>query len=124
MTSSKEDYLRVVLELSGKGNKIHSKDIAQELNVSKASVSRMMGFLKNAGYISKEKFGTVTLTERGYIVASLILKKRRLLKDFLTDFLGVEPDIADNDACRMEHAISAETMERLDRKLDKLTACE
>ena len=121
MTRSKEDYLRALLRLSECGVSIHSADIAITLGVSRASVSRMMDILKDSGYISKEKYGTITLTEKGGKVASCIRKRHDLLRIFLTDVLGVEAVTANGDACRMEHAISIETTNKLDQRIERLT---
>ena len=68
MTRSKEDYLKVMLELSGDTG-IRTSDIANVLGISRASVSSMMRILKEEGYIAKEKYGTITLTESGHKVA-------------------------------------------------------
>ncbi|MEA4849316.1 MAG: metal-dependent transcriptional regulator [Clostridiaceae bacterium] len=119
ITPSKEDYLKIMLELS-KGEGIRSIDIARALGISKASVSRMMGTLKDEGYVTKEKYGTVTLTEKGRNVAANIKRRYELLKRFLQDVLGVEASTAAKDACRIEHLISPETMDKVDRQLEKL----
>lgn len=120
ITPSKEDYLKVILQLSVDGV-IHSTDIATALGISKASVSRMMKVLKDEGYITKEKYGTVTLTENGRKVAVYVRKRHDLLKLFLADVLGVEDTVAKKDACRMEHVISLETAEKLNQRLQKLS---
>lgn len=119
ITPSKENYLRVLLELSEYDKNTQSKDIADALGVSKASVSRMMNVLKEEGYILKEKYGTVTITEKGIGIASEVKNKRNLIKMYLTNVLGVDSEIADIDACHMEHIISAETAEMITRKLKK-----
>ncbi len=84
MTRSKEDYLKVMLELSGDMS-IRSSDIADALGISRASVSSMMRILKEEGYIAKEKYGTITLTESGHKVAVNIKRKYDLLKAFFSD---------------------------------------
>lgn len=84
MTRSKEDYLKVMLELSGDTG-IRTSDIANVLGISRASVSSMMSVLKEEGYIAKEKYGTVTLTESGHKVAVNIKRKYDLLKAFFSD---------------------------------------
>ena len=122
ITPSKEDYLKVMLELS-KGEDIRSIDIASALGISKASVSRMMGVLKDEGYVTKEKYGTVTLTEKGRNVAADIKRRYELLKSFLHDVLGVEAATAARDACRIEHLISPETADKIDRQLGNLKSC-
>ena len=124
ITSSKEDYLRVLLELSKNEQNIHLKDVAEALGITRASVSRMMGILMESGYIIKEKYGAVSLTNNGRNVAIRITKRRKLIKKFLTDILGVETVTAESDACRMEHAISKETAEKLSQQLKRLSNCE
>ncbi|WP_027398337.1 metal-dependent transcriptional regulator [Anaerovorax odorimutans] len=118
ITQSKEDYLRVLLELSEHSDSIHSMDLACALGLSKASISRMMNVLKDAGYVMKEKYGTITLTESGRNIAVSTMKKRNLLKHYLINVLGVTPEIAELDSCRMEHVISKETEEKLAKHLN------
>lgn len=122
ITPAKENYLKAILELSD-SEETHSTDIANALGVSRASVSRMMGILKEDGYVAKEKYGAITLTERGRKAAAYVRKRHRLLKSFLADVLGVEDAVATEDACRMEHVISFETVEKLSRKLGALSEC-
>ncbi len=119
-TPSKENYLKVMLELSSEEG-IRSTDIASALGISKASVSSMMNVLREAGYVTKEKYGAVSLTENGRKAAADIKRRYELLKKFLHDILGVEAAIAAEDACRMEHLISPETADQIDRQLEKLS---
>jgi Mn-dependent DtxR family transcriptional regulator len=120
MTPSKENYLKVMLGLSNEEG-IRSIDIASALGISKASVSHMMNVLRDEGYITKEKYGAVTLTESGKNVAVNIKRRYELLKRFFHNVLGVEADIAAEDACRVEHLISSETADHIDRQLDELS---
>jgi DtxR family Mn-dependent transcriptional regulator len=120
ITPSKENYLKVMLELSSEEG-IRSTDIASALGISKASVSSMMNVLREAGYVTKEKYGTVTLTENGRNVAANIKRRYELLKRFLHKVLGVEAAIAAEDACQLEHLISPETADQIDRQLEKLS---
>jgi len=122
MTPSKENYLKVMLGLSNEEG-IRSTDIASALGISKASVSHMMNVLRDEGYITKEKYGAVTLTESGKNVAVNIKRRYELLKRFFHNVLGVEADIAAEDACRVEHLISSETADHIDRQLDELSGC-
>lgn len=119
LTPSKENYLKVMLELLGKEG-IRSTDIANALGVSKASVSSMMNVLRESGYVTKEKYGTVSLTKNGQNVAAEVKRRNELLKRFLHKVLGVEASIAAEDACRLEHLISSETADQIDRQLKKL----
>lgn len=120
MTPSKENYLKVMLELSSQEG-IRSVDIAKTLGVSKASVSSMMNVLRNEGYIHKEKYGVVVLTEDGENVAVNIKRRYEMLKRYLHNVLGVEAGIAAEDACRIEHLISSETLQRIDQQLEELS---
>ena len=120
ITPSKENYLKVMLELSSEEG-IRSTDIASALGISKANVSSMMNVLREAGYVTKEKYGAVSLTENGRKAAADIKRRYELLKKFLHDILGVEAAIAAEDACRMEHLISPETADQIDRQLEKLS---
>ena len=120
ITPSKENYLKVILELSNYGD-IRSIDIVNALGVSKASVSCMLNVLKSEGYVVKEKYGTVGLTENGRNVANHVKRKYELLKRFLNDIVGVEAVTAAEDACRMEHLISFETTDKIAQQLEKLT---
>jgi DtxR family Mn-dependent transcriptional regulator len=119
LTPSKEDYLKVMLELSGKGD-VRSIDIADALGVTKASVSCMMNRLRDEGYITKEKYGTVALTDKGCEVAANVRRRYGLLKTFLMTVLGVDATTASDDACRIEHVISSESLNRMDEHLNCL----
>jgi len=83
----------------------------------------MMNVLKDEGYIVKEKYGAIVLTDNGRIVADYVRKRHDLLKSFLIDVLGVDEAIAKNDACHMEHDISIETTEKLYQQLESLLKC-
>lgn len=120
ITPSKEDYLKAMLGFTADEG-IHTTDIANALGVSKASVSRMLGALKDEGYIIKEKYGTVTLTENGLQVAANVKRRYDLLNSFFYDVLGVEAATAAGDACRIEHLISPETTDKIGQQLDKLS---
>ena len=120
MTPSKENYLKVMLGLSGEEG-IRSVDIANALGVSKASVSSMMNVLRDEGYVTKEKYGVVTLTESGKNVAVNIKRRYEVLKRFLHNVLGVEAGIAAEDACRIEHMVSTTTVDRINQQLEKLS---
>ena len=119
LTPGKEDYLKVMLEVSGKGE-MRSIDIADALGVTKASVSCMMNRLKDEGYITKEKYGTVALTNKGFEVAANVRRRYGLLKTFLMTVLGVDATTASDDACRIEHVISSESLNRIDEHLSCL----
>jgi len=108
-----EDYLEVILELSEREDVVRVTDIAGKLNIAKASVAQALNSLKEAGLVTQDKYGPVWLTPKGKLYATEVRRRHRALVSFLTNVLGVDPRIAEVDACRMEHVISAQTMERL-----------
>jgi len=122
LTPSIQDYLKALLILSISDEPVHSADVAALVGVSRASVSKAMDILKEAGCITKEKYGTISLTEQGKQVAGMVKKRNELLTTFLQDVLGVTTRMAKVDACRMEHMISAETAGKLEKYLKEV--CE
>jgi Mn-dependent DtxR family transcriptional regulator len=118
LTESAQDYIKVLLDLSKKDSKIHSAEVAATLGVSRASVSRAMSMLKDNGYIKKEKYGTISLTKSGLKAANIIKRRNEILTNFMIDILGVNIKVAKEDACRMEHDISAEAAYKLEEYLE------
>ncbi len=112
MTPSKENYLKILLELS-EDPKIRSSDVARVLGVTKASVSRMMRVLREEGYICMERYGAVTLTDKGLRQAAAVKSRFTLLRQFFTQILDVDETTAETDACRIEHIISDASMEKI-----------
>ena len=109
---SGEDYLETILILKSKNGFVRSIDIAKAMSFSKPSVSRAMSVLKKAGYIFVDNDGSIELTESGLRIAKRIYTRHRMLTEWLTA-IGVNPKIAAEDACRMEHVISQETFEKI-----------
>ena len=109
---SAEDYLEAILAIREKKGTVRSIDVAHHLNYSKPSVSRAMSLLRENGYVSMDRDGLLTLTDAGMEIASRIYERHRLLTEWLTA-LGVSPEVAAEDACRIEHDISEETFCRL-----------
>ncbi len=111
---SGENYLETILILHTRSGKaVRSVDIAAELGVSKPSVSRAMSILRENGFIDMEKGGAITLTQKGLDHANHVLERHTVITSFLENVLGVDPETADKDACRIEHIISSETFERI-----------
>ena len=103
-----EDYLETILNLQKKLGQVRSIDIANEMNFSKPSVSVAMKNLREKGYITIDETGHILLTECGEKQATDVLEKHTFLTDWLVS-LGVDKEIAQEDACRMEHDMSEET---------------
>ena len=105
---SGEIYLETILILSRSSSEVHSIDVADYMNVSKPSVSRAVGILKNAGYIVTGKDNSLVLTDMGLEAAERIYDRHITIAEMLRS-LGVSEENAVNDACKMEHDISEET---------------
>lgn len=105
---SSEDYLETILMLSEHLPVVRSIDIATHLNFSKPSVSVAMKHLKETGKITMSPAGYITLTTEGKEIAEKVYERHRVLSSMLIS-LGVDPEIANEDACEMEHVIHEET---------------
>ena len=112
LQESGEMYLETILILSQKSQAVRSLDVAEYMNYSKPSVSRAVGLLKTAGYISADSEGYLTLTESGHEIANKIYERHKLLTEFLIR-LGVDEKIAADDACKIEHDISDESFDAM-----------
>ncbi|WP_066645058.1 metal-dependent transcriptional regulator [Christensenella timonensis] len=112
LRESGENYLEAILVLQQKTGVVHSIDVANYLNVTKPSVSRAMGILKDADYIWVEKGGQLHLTEAGKKIAESIYERHRLLTEYLVH-LGVDEQTAASDACRIEHVISEQSFQKI-----------
>lgn len=111
--SSSQDYLEAILDLSEQNPNVKSIDVAKKLDVSRASVNRAVNLLKEQGYITQEKYGDIFLTQDGILEGKKIRETHDILQTFLVDVLGVSPDVAEEDACMIEHCISEETKQKL-----------
>ena len=118
---SGEDYLEAILVLKKEFGIVRSIDVAQHLGYSKPSVSRAVSILKASGHLTMEKDGRLELTEEGVRVAREIYERHELLTRWLIN-LGVSPEVASEDACRIEHDISAETFQCLKRHAEQMGA--
>ena len=109
---SAENYLETILILSRQQPHVRSIDIAVELNFSKPSVSRAVKLLREEGHVAMSADGALELTDTGREIAERIYERHRLLTLWFTE-LGVSEAQAAQDACRVEHDISAETFQKL-----------
>ena len=113
---SAEDYLEAILVLSKQGGGVRSVDIASMLGVSKPSVSHAMKLLREDGYIAMDRYGTVTLLEKGEKIAVRIFERHQVLTKML-EGLGVSEEVAKADACKLEHDVSDESFEKIKEHL-------
>ena len=115
---SAENYLETILILSNSNPFVRSIDIVNEMGFSKPSVSIAMKKLRENGYISMNEKGYITLEKTGREIAEKIYERHTVLSKLL-ETLGVDPEVAAEDACRMEHVISDETFDRIKEHIRK-----
>lgn len=115
---SGEMYLESIYVLLKEKGQVRSIDVSQHMGYSKPSVSRAMGLLKNGGYIEIDPEGLITLTASGRTVAEKIYSRHTILSHLLIS-LGVTPETAAEDACKLEHAISDESFDAIRRHLEQ-----
>ena len=118
LLESGQMYLETILILTRQKGVVHSVDIGEYMGYSKPSVSRAMGLLKKGEYILMDKDGSITLTEAGRVMAEQIYERHTVLTELLVK-LGVDKEIASEDACKMEHSISDETFEAIKKHLNE-----
>lgn len=121
LKESGEMYLESIYILHKFKPSVRSIDVAEHMNFSRASVSRGMSLLKNQDFISVDKDGSITLTEKGYQTAEKIYERHTVISQMLTE-IGVDEKTAAEDACRIEHVISDETFEAIKRHAEKYSA--
>ena len=118
LQESGEMYIESIYVLTKGGKQARSIDVCEYMGYSKPSVSRAVGLLKNGGYINVDKDGFLTLTDIGLEVAHKIFERHTILTRFL-EFLGVDKEIASEDACKMEHHISDESFKAIKKHAEE-----
>ncbi|MBQ4150983.1 MAG: metal-dependent transcriptional regulator [Clostridia bacterium] len=119
LQESGEMYLETVFVLTKKGGIVRSIDVSEYMGYSKPSVSRAIGLLKSGGYITMGADGALELTEVGKEVAERIYERHTVLTEFLTH-IGVSPDTAAEDACKLEHSVSDESLAAIKKHLESI----
>lgn len=116
--ASGEDYLEAVLVLKKEKGMVRSVDLARHMGFSKPSISHAVGVLKNGGFLTVDEDGYLHLTEDGREVAEKIYERHQFFTEQLVA-VGVDRETAERDACRIEHAISEETFQKLKASVEK-----
>ena len=116
--ASGEDYLEAVLVLQKEKGMVRSVDLARHMGFSKPSISHAVGVLKNGGFLTVDEDGYLHLTEDGREVAENIYERHQFFTEQLVA-VGVDRETAERDACRIEHAISEETFQKLKASVEK-----
>jgi DtxR family transcriptional regulator, Mn-dependent transcriptional regulator len=117
MTTAKEDYLKTILDLVCAKQNVQVSHVAARLRVTRASASRMLKNLEQEGLVSHQQYGPVLLTIDGTKIAEKIVDRYQLIQDFLVQALGLDSQNAQKDACRIEHAVSPNTIRQIARYL-------
>lgn len=118
VTASLEDYLEAIYFLNNDEG-VRVTDIATELSISKPSVNRAINTLKSQGLVTHEHYGSLFLTEEGLDIAKKVAKRHFMLKKFLTQILEVDEKTAEEEACLIEHCLSADTVEKFEKFMNK-----
>ncbi|MDD6153567.1 MAG: metal-dependent transcriptional regulator [Elusimicrobia bacterium] len=124
LSANMEDYLEAVSFCANDKGVARVSDIRDMLGVKTPSVTGAMKALAEAGYVHHQPYSGIELTAKGRRAAEDVKKRHAILSRFLTQVLGVNPRTADMDACKMEHAVSRETLEKLHAYLHKQTGTE
>ena len=119
LSESTEMYLETISLLESEHGHAHVADIAGRLGITKPSVSKAMNQLKNEGFVDKETYGQITLTEKGRRVSNRVFMKHRLIASFLEETLGLGPEEASRNACRMEHIITDSMVDAVEAFMKK-----
>ena len=120
ISANMEDYLETIHLLEQERRNVRVKDIAAEMQITMPSVSSAIKNLENQGLVSHSRYDLVELTKEGARIAEAVYKRHRVIKRFLSKVLGLASDIAEKDACRIEHNISEEAMNKLIEFLEKI----
>lgn len=113
LSASLEDYLEAIFNLARKTDVARSRDIADKLDVSKSSVTGALRLLRKKGLINYRPYNYVTLTDAGREIAKEVAKKHEILKSFFVDVLGLKTKLAQSCACRAEHVLGQEVINKL-----------
>jgi len=123
LSSNMEDYLEIISILTKRDKVARVKDISRMMNVKTPSVTSALDILSKNGLTIHERYGYVELTKEGEKLAQEVQKRHNLLVKFLTNILSIDPKIADEDACKMEHILSHETFRRLTKFIEFVETC-
>ena len=124
LSANMEDYVEAVLFCANEQGLARVSDIRDLLGVKTPSVTGAMKLLAENGYVMHQPYGGIKLTSKGLRAAEDVKKRHAILSRFLTQVLGVTPKTADMDACKMEHAVSKETLEKLHAYLHQIAGAE
>lgn len=121
ISSSLEDYIEAVYNIYIRENKVKAVEVARQLNVSRASVTEALQKLEQLGLINYGHYGTISITEEGVKKAKEVIKKHITLAEFFENILGVEHELAEETACKIEHIIDNRILKKLEKHIKECT---
>ena len=121
LTSSLEDYLEVICNYTDQNKSVRAIDISKKLNVSRASVTEALKKLADKEMLIYDRYGSVTMTEKGLKEARLVVSKHMTLQNFFEEVLGLDTNEASQNACRIEHVISEQAFNKISEFTKKYT---
>jgi len=118
-----EDYLEAIFNLEKSKKFVRVKDIAQKMDVKLPTVTSMLSKLAEKDFINHEKYEYVELTKKGKRIAREVYRRHVIFRNFLTTILNIDAKTAEEDACKMEHAVSPVTLERFVKFMEFVETC-
>jgi DtxR family Mn-dependent transcriptional regulator len=122
-TASREDYLEAIAELSEVETGVRVTQISNRLGVKKPSVTAALHKLSEDGLVKHKRYGLVELTREGRMIAEGVMRRHEVLFRFLSEVLDIDGEIAQEDACRMEHSLSPTSLEKLAKFVEFVMTC-
>jgi len=123
LSSNMEDYLEAIALLKKKNGIARVRDISHFLGVKSSSVNAALNTLAKSGFVIHEKYGYVELTQEGKKLAHHVQRRHDMLLKFLTKILKVNSKIAESDACKMEHSVSPQTLQKITKFIEFVETC-
>ena len=124
LSPNMEDYLETIYLQDVEGSIAKVKNIADAMGVSKPSVTEALSVLQDRGLVLHQKYGDIELTEKGRVTAEDIYHRHKLFHEFFNRVLGVSAELAEDDACKVEHLVSEETTNRMEALLEFLRSSD
>lgn len=120
LSETHEMYLKTLYEVRTGHDVAHVRDLAGGLGVSPGTVSTVVKKLEKLGLVEHEHYGVIALTDEGNRIAECVVRRFETVRDVLVEIFGIDPEVADVDACQMEHAVSPSTANRMRSLLERV----
>ncbi len=123
LSASMEDYLEAIFHIAADKQAARAKDIAKQLKVNNSSVTGALRILSEKGYINYAPYDLSTLTKKGIEIAKDVVRRHEVLREFFVKVLFIDEDEAEKTACKMEHAVSPNILDRIIRFVEFVEIC-